>query len=110
MVAVLSAGRTPKNQNIDFLWIDVEELTSASIELKPISEGQCLFVSELHFNAYIDAVAAENLCLIMLKAGREANRCKKKQHTKLILEYYTEKGCKATESSRESCDCERVNT
>lgn len=106
MIAVLSAGRTPKNQDIDFVWIDAEELNSASIKPDPKAEGQCLFVSTLHFNVYIDSVAAENLCLIMMKAGREAKRCKKKQNTKPILDYQIEKGCRATETSKGNCDCE----
>lgn len=109
VVAALSAGRTPKNQNLDFLWINAEELASASIELTPISEGQCLFVRDLHFNAYIDSASAEKLCLIMMQAGREAQRCKKNQHTTPILEYQTGKGCRATETSREHCDCAVVN-
>jgi hypothetical protein len=109
VVAALSAGRTPKNQNLDFLWIDAEELVSASVELTQISEGQCLFVRDLHFNAHIDSASAEKLCLIMVQAGREAQRCKKKQHTTPLLEYQTGKGCKATETSREHCDCEVVN-
>lgn len=109
MVSVLSAGRTPRNQNIDFLWIDAEELDSTSIKPEPVPEGQCLFVSSLHFNAYIDPIASENLCLIMMQAGRKAQRCKEKKHTKLILEYQTERGCKATETSKENCDCEVVS-
>ncbi|MEB3214113.1 MAG: hypothetical protein VKL39_22385, partial [Leptolyngbyaceae bacterium] len=110
MVAVLSAGRTPKNQDIDFLWIDAEELSSASIEPEPVPEGQCLFVQSMHFNAYIDPAAAEQLCLIMMQADREAQRCKKRQHTKLILEYQAEKGCKDTETSQENCDCEAISS
>lgn len=109
IVAALSAGRTPKNQNLDFLWIDAEELASASVELIQISEGQCLSVRDLHFNAHIDPASAEKLCLIMMQAGREAKRCKKNQHTTPILEYQTGKGCKATETSREHCACEVVN-
>lgn len=108
VVASLSAGRTPKNQNLDFLWIDAEELASASVELTPISEGQCLYVRDLHFNARIDPASAEKLCLIMMHKGRQAQRCKKNQHSTPILVYQAEKGCKATETSREHCDCELV--
>jgi len=109
MIAALSAGRTPKNQDIDFLWIDAAELASVSIEFTQVSEGQCLFASSLHVNAHIDPVAAKKLCLIMMQADREAQRCKKKPHTTPILEYQTGKGCKATESHREHCDCEVVS-
>ncbi len=109
VVAALSAGRTPKNQNLDFLWIDAEELASASAELTQISEGQCLFVRDLHFNAHIDPQSAEKLCLIMIQAGRDAQRCKRSPHTTPILEYQARKGCKATETDRGNCDCEVVN-
>lgn len=109
VVAALSAGRSPRNQNVDFLWIDPEELASAAVELTQISEGQFWFVSDLHFNAQIGPVSAEKLCLLMMQAGREAQRCKEKKHTTLILEYQTEKGCKATEASRKRCDCEENN-
>ncbi|MDX2231104.1 MAG: hypothetical protein NW220_15820 [Leptolyngbyaceae cyanobacterium bins.349] len=109
MIADLSAERPHKNQDIDFVWIDAEELTLASIELIPSPGKHCVFVSNLHVNARIDPVIAEKLCLIMMQADREAQRCKKKQHTTPMLEYQTGKGCKATETSREHCDCEVVN-
>jgi hypothetical protein len=109
VVAALSAGRTPKNQNLDFLWIDAEELASASVELQPIPEGQCLYVCHLHFNARIASASAKKLCLILKQAGRLSQRCKKQPHTTPILNYQAEKGCRATETSREHCDCEAVN-
>lgn len=109
MIADLSAERTIKNQDIDFVWIDAEELTSASIELIQFPGKHCVFVSNLHVNARIAPGAAEKLCLIMMQAGREAQRCKNRSHTTPILEYQTGKGCKATETSRERCDCEGVD-
>lgn len=108
VIASLSAGRTPRNQDIDFLWIAAEELSEASIKLTQVSEGKCLFVRDLHYNAYVNPDSAEQLCFFLMQADRQAQRCKKNPHTKPILEYQTEKGCKATDSDRDGCDCEVI--
>lgn len=110
VIADLSAGRTTKNKHIDFVWIDAQELNAASIDLIEVPGKNCLFVSNLHVDACIDPPSAEKLCFIMMQAGRETQRCKRKEHTKRILEYQTERGCKATETSKENCDCEVVSS
>ena len=110
VIADLSAGRTEKNQDIDFVWIDIEELNAASIDLIKVSGKHCFFVRNLHVDARIDQLTAEKLCLIMMQADRKAQRCGKNRHTKLILEHQIEKGCKATKTSKENCDCEVVSS
>lgn len=105
VVTELSAGRTPKNQNLDFLWIDAEELQAAAVDLVQKTETECLLARDLHFNAQIDSNSAVMLCLLMMQADRKAQRCKKKKTT-LILDAQVEKGCKVTETSVEHCRCE----
>lgn len=106
VVASLSANRSPKNQNIDFIWIAESELQDLSIQLEQTLEGSCLQVQALHFNARIDKGTAEKLCYSLMRQGREAKRCKKTQTT-LILEHQKQRGCKATESNFQSCECEK---
>lgn len=105
VVAELSAGRSSKNKNLDFLWIDAAELVAAAVDLTQKTEGKCLLVCDLHFDARIDLTSANALCLLMIQAGRNAQRCKKK-HTTEILSSQKKKGCKTTETSREQCKCE----
>jgi hypothetical protein len=105
VVASLSANRSPKNQNLDFIWLTESELQVFGISFQQVSEGSCLYVRKLHFNADIDRETAEKLCQLLMSQGREAQRCKKAQTT-LILEHQKQLGCKATEFSVPSCECE----
>lgn len=106
VIASLSAGRNPKNQDIDFICITSDELDEVGIKLDAVEEGKCLDVQKLHFNARIDQDTALKLCeKLIVREERKAQRCKKAK-TKLILEYQESRGCKATDSQREKCECE----
>ncbi|MBD2492430.1 hypothetical protein [Aulosira sp. FACHB-615] len=104
VVASLSANRSPKNQNLDFIAIKETELREVGINFQPVSEGGCLYVQSLHFNAQIDKETAEKLCYSLMSQGREAQRCKKVQTTE-ILEHQQKFGCRATDSPATSCEC-----
>lgn len=106
VIASLSAGRSPRNQDIDFIWMTESELAEVGITLESVTEGDCLQVRELHFNAQIDQASAENLCLSLLNKEREAQRCKKKPHIIPILEHQKKIGCRATEAGQSTCECE----
>lgn len=105
VVASLSANRTPKNQIIDFICITQLDLDEEGVEIEAISEGDCLDVQQLHFNARINKLTALRLCERLLLEGRKAHRCKKNETTS-ILEYQASRGCKATESILEKCECQ----
>lgn len=105
IVASLSARRTPKHQDIDFIWITEEELKEVGIVPKPESEGACLNVQSLHFNAQITSDEATKLCYNIMLKKRDAQRCKKKATT-LILEYKEQMGCKAIRNDSLQCRCE----
>lgn len=106
VIASLSEYRSPRNQNIDFIWITQDELSL--LELSPINypEGGCLHARSCHFNIYIDSSNAETLCSYLIQQGREANRCSRNLHTKIILAHQEEIGCKATNRNLENCECE----
>jgi hypothetical protein len=106
VVASLSANRSPKNQDIHFIWMTATELEEVGIKSEKVVEGDCLHVQELHFNVRIDKASAEKLCLNLFGKGRKAKTCKKKRHTILILDYQKQIGCKATETDRVTCECE----
>lgn len=105
VITSLSSRRNPKHQDIDFIWIMEEELQEVGIKPEPIPEGDCLFVQNLHFNAQIDNTKAYQLCLNLLRKGRQAQRCKRKT-TKMILEYQANQQCKAANSTFLKCKCE----
>ncbi len=106
VIASLSARRNPRNQDIDFICITRDELDEVGIELDAVEEGKCLDVQKLHFNARIDKDTALKLCeKLIVREDRKAQRCQKAK-TKLILEYQESRGCKATDSQREKCECE----
>lgn len=107
VVASLSEYRSPKNQNIDFIWMTEEELRLVGISPENQPEGGCLHAQNLHFNVQIDPRMAENLCDYLIRKGRDANRCGKKAHTTLILAHQKQLGCKATDSDSEHCECEQ---
>lgn len=106
VVASLSANRSPKNQDLDFIWIAESELEEFGIEAQLSPEGDCRYVQNLHFNARINSVQAEALCFCLMNRDREAQRCKEKPHTTPILDHQAQLGCKATETEREACKCE----
>lgn len=105
VIASLSSRRNPKHQDIDFIWIMEEELQEVGIKPEAIPEGDCLFVQNLHFNAQINNTKAEQLCLNLLRKGRQAQRCKRNT-TKKILEYQANRQCKAANSNFLQCRCE----
>ena len=77
VIASLTADATPQNKNIDFIWIEAVDLTTAGIAIKPIVEGKCLEVEDAHFDATIGRKEAEQLCRTLLRKKRYAERCKK---------------------------------
>ena len=107
VVAALSEYRSPRNQNIDFIWMTKEELKQVGMNPTNHPEGSCLHAQKLHFNVHIDPHKAENLCDCLIRQGREAKRCAKKTHTTLILTHQEQIGCKATKSNLVSCMCEQ---
>lgn len=107
VIASLSAGRNPRNQDIDFIWITEEELQEVGMIIEQKPEGDCLYVQKLHFNTRIDNHTAKRLCYNLLTKGREAKRCKKNQTTQ-ILEYQDKLGCKAIKSNSMKCGCEAM--
>lgn len=106
VVASLSEYRSPKNQDIDFIWMTESELQEVGISAENKPEGGCLHAQNLHFNVQIDLRVAEELCAYLLRKGREAKRCKK-SNTALILAHQKQLGCKATDSHLENCECEQ---
>ncbi len=62
-------------------------------------------VKSLHFNAKISGEIAKKLCYILMEKGTEPKRCSKEK-MKLILQYQKSLGCKATETTDDSCACE----
>jgi hypothetical protein len=105
VVASLTTNATPKDRNIDFIWITKNELNDAGIIPEKIPEGQCYYVRNLHFNAEINQGQARKLCYLLMQNNRDSHRCKKQQ-TKLILVHQEQKGCKATDAISQSCKCE----
>jgi hypothetical protein len=106
VIASLSANRSPKNQDFDFIWITEFELQKLDIKVQLSSEGDCLYVQNMHFNVLITPSNAEILCFDLINCGRDAQRCKKKPQTTPILTYQSLLGCKATETEHQSCKCE----
>jgi hypothetical protein len=106
VVASLSANRSPKNQDLDFIWITESELQKLDIEVRLSLEGDCFYVQNLHFNIVLDPSNAETLCFDLISQGREAQRCKRKPQTTPILTHLAQLGCKATETEQASCKCE----
>ncbi|NER01038.1 MAG: hypothetical protein F6K30_30835 [Cyanothece sp. SIO2G6] len=105
VVALLTENATPRDRKIDFIWILEHELQEVGIACRNVSEGSCLHVENLHFDAEIDSGMAQQLCHILWTRNREAKRCLK-ENTIQILEHQQNLGCKATETSLENCECE----
>ena len=105
VVASLTANATPKDKNIDFIWIAESELKEVDIVFKRIPEGNCLHIKNLHFNAVINSTIAQRLCYTLMIGKRTAHRCQKAQ-TILILEHQQKLGCKATDVNSLNCECE----
>jgi hypothetical protein len=105
VVASLSEYRSPKNQNIDFIWMTESELQEIGISINNHLEGGCLYAQRLHFNAQIDLRTAEKLCAYLIRKEREPKRCTK-SNTTLILAHQKHLGCQATDSDLENCECE----
>ena len=85
------------------------ELESVSITKYQIMEGECLFAQNLHYNIEIKQNSAIQLCNLLKQNNRQALRCKKKQHTQIILAHQEKIGCKAISNNKESCQCELEN-
>ncbi len=83
-------------ENFDFICIEEKDLIETEISFKRITEGRCIYVKNLHFNAQIDKKKAEQLCTILINNNIVAQRCKKKL-TKQILTYQKELKCLATD-------------
>lgn len=108
VIASLSANRTPKNQIIDFICVTESDLDKAGVEIEAIPEGDCLDVQKSHFNAPIDKATALRLCENLIENGRKAHRCQKAE-TVSILKHQESRGCKATESTLEKCECQEAS-
>jgi len=106
VVASLTATATPKNRDIDFIWIEESELQEVGVIFENIPNGDCLHVKSLHFDAEINKNIFQNLCHNLMSKQREAYRCKKRQTT-CILEYQRQIGCKSTDTDLESCECQK---
>jgi hypothetical protein len=106
VVASLTAIATPKDRNIDFVWIAKSELEEVGIVFEQVPEGKCLHVQFLHYDAVINANVAQQLCYNLMSRKRAAKRCKKAQ-TSLILEHQKTLGCKGTDVVCQVCECER---
>ncbi|PSB25353.1 hypothetical protein C7B82_23785 [Stenomitos frigidus ULC18] len=106
VVASLTANANPKDRNIDFIWVTKSELKEVDIEFDSVSEGNCLKVNDLHFDAVINQEKARQLCHNLIVKQRVAQRCKKAQ-TVLILQYQRDRGCKATNADLVLCDCQK---
>jgi hypothetical protein len=106
VVASLTATATPKNRDIDFIWIEESELQEVGVVFEKIPNGECSQVKSLHFDAEINKSVFQNLCYNLMGKQREAYRCKKRQTT-CILEYQRKIGCKSTDTDLESCECQR---
>ena len=92
VVAIMRGRERP--ENFDFICIKEEDLIEAKISFTRITEGRCIYVKNLHFDAEIDKGKAEKLCTILMNKNIVAQRCKKKL-TKQILAYQKELGCLA---------------
>jgi hypothetical protein len=106
VVASLTAGATPRDRNLDFIWMQESELKKVGIEFSCAAEGKCLKVENLHFNAVVTREKAKLLCYDLIIKQRKARRCKKAQ-TILILENQQNLGCYATDSHIEVCTCQK---
>ena len=106
VVASLTATATPKNRDIDFIWIEESELQEVGVAFEKIPNGDCLQVKSLHIDAEINRNIAQNLCYNLMIKKRESYRCKKKETT-FILEYQRQIGCKSTNADVEFCECQR---
>jgi hypothetical protein len=101
-VASISANRSPQNQNIDFILIPKEDLDELNIKYEQISEGDCLAVKHLHYDALIKEEQAILICRKHLNIDRQPQRCNKRQ-TQAILEHQKQKGCVAVTKNPQSC-------
>ncbi|GBO55183.1 hypothetical protein APA_3233 [Pseudanabaena sp. lw0831] len=106
VVASLTATATPKNRDIDFIWIEECELQEVGVIFESIPNGDCLHVKSLHIDAEINKSIFQNLCYNLMNKKREAYRCSKRQTT-YILEYQRQIGCKSTDTDLKSCECQR---
>lgn len=109
VIASLSSRRNPRDQNIDFIWLTENELDSVGIPKYQTMEGECLFSQNLHYNIEVTKDLAIQLCNILKQKNRQSLRCKKKQHTQVILAYQEKIGCKAISNNQELCECELPN-
>ena len=107
-VASISSNRSPQNQNIDFIWITENDLEKAGIKYTQVSEGDCLAVRHLHYDAVITQPQAIILCQELLNRNQPPLRCRKKKETQIILEYQAQKGCIAV-TKTSSCQYNLCN-
>lgn len=105
VVAALSADRSPKNQNIDFIYITKDELAQLGLSPNLVAEGDCLHAQSLHSNVHIDKSKAQMLCSTLMQKDREPYRWSKKK-TQEILTHQTSLGCKANDDPPPRCRCE----
>ena len=105
VLAALTANATPKDRNIDFIWIAEHELKEVSIAFENIPEGSCVHVQRLHFDAVINQRIAQQLCYNLIAQERISLRCNKAQ-TILVLEHQHQLGCKAVDTNFQICECE----
>ncbi|MEA5469933.1 hypothetical protein [Spirulina sp. 06S082] len=105
VIASLSANRTSRHQDIDFIWLTDQELDSVGIQKNQVMEGRCLFAQKLHYDIEIKKESAIQLCDLLKQNNRQSLRCKKKQ-TKSILIHQEKIGCKALNDNQELCQCQ----
>ena len=105
IIASLSANRKIKVQEFNFIWITQEELEKVNITIQPESQGECLYVKDLHFDIQIDSLLAQKLCRILFEKERKAEACKK-SIIQDILNHQQSKNCKAINETLLDCVCQ----
>jgi hypothetical protein len=105
VIASLIANATPKDRDIDFIWMTQDELDYIGVALHHVPEGNCRHVQNLHFEAEILPSTAQALCYHLMAIGRESYRCKKK-NTTAIHQHQIQIGCNAVNLEATDCKCE----
>lgn len=107
IVADLSANRSPMYQILDFICITDQDLQECGIIPNQTDGKNCLLVKHLHYDMKLDQQQAQLLCQKLIGKSVVPIRCPKKR-TQSILEYQSQKGCKAIQKDSNGCECEKL--
>jgi hypothetical protein len=105
VAASLNAYRNSPNEQINFIWLTNEDLDKVGLTVTPSDEGKCLYAQKLHFNVFIEPDKAKELCYLLMENKRKTVRCTKGQ-MKLVVEFNSQRGCRAYENYPALCSCE----